>query len=219
MLTRTAEYSSSAAGLSISPAASEKAYAKFYEKRCEMLETSLIKHCSPTLASLKTANLFSYEYRTKKELRKSVRYWNNQMSCKGIRLVVMKKNKHRALIYVCRISSLENELKKADTAAFLEKYGYDAANARKAVRHLKKRMCSSGGFPHEIGVFLGYPLEDVTGFIENGGKGFVEVGFWKVYGDKEEAEKTFYKYKKCTDIYIRLWECGRRSIGQLTVAA
>ena len=66
--------------------------------RCTMLEMSLIKHCSPTLASLKTANLFSYSYSTERGLRKSIKYWNEQMSCKGIRLTVMKKKDNRALI-------------------------------------------------------------------------------------------------------------------------
>lgn len=186
--------------------------------RCTMLEMSLIKHCSPTLASLKTANLFSYSYSTERDLRKSIRYWNEQMSCKGIRLTVMKKKDNRALIYVCRISKLESVLANEDMAAFLKRYGYDGMGVDGALRRLKKRLRSSGEFPHEIGIFLGYPLEDVTGFIENEGKGFVEVGFWKVYGDKENAEKTFCKYRKCTDIYTRLWECGK-SVWQLTVAA
>ena len=35
--------------------------------------------------------------------------------------------------------------------------------------------------------------------------------------DKEEAERTFCKYKKCTDVYNRLWRNGR-SIQKLTVA-
>jgi len=58
----------------------------------------------------------------------------------------------------------------------------------------------------------------VTGFIRNTGQNFVYMGFWKVYGNKEEAVKTFRRYKKCTDIYSRLWEQGR-SVKKLIVAA
>ena len=84
---------------------------------------------------------------------------------------------------------------------------------------IRDRRCNaSKEFPHEIGVFLGYPLEDVTGFINNTGKNFRYSGIWKVYGDEKEAEKRFYKYKKCTEIYTRLWNNGR-SLWQLTVAA
>ena len=84
--------------------------------------------------------------------------------------------------------------------------------------HLKERLSINEEFPHEIGVFLGYPLEDVMGFIHHNGKNFQLSGMWKVYGNKEDAEEKFGKYKKCTDIYLRLWNSGR-SVQQLTVAA
>ena len=34
------------------------------------------------------------------------------------------------------------------------------------------RLQENEGFPHEIGLFLGYPPEDVLGFIENKGEFF-----------------------------------------------
>ena len=34
----------------------------------------------------------------------------------------------------------------------------------------------------------------------------------------EQAEKQFARYKKCRDVYVRLWQQGR-SVLQLTVAA
>ena len=87
-----------------------------------LLETHLIKHCSPTLASLKMANLFNYSYWTERELMESMEYWNKQMSGKGIRLFVLRKSNRRALIYVCRFSDLERELRKPQTAEFLRRY-------------------------------------------------------------------------------------------------
>ena len=41
-----------------------------------MLEKQLIEHCSPTLASLKTANLFTYRYAEEEGLMESVSQWN-----------------------------------------------------------------------------------------------------------------------------------------------
>ncbi|MBO3445864.1 DUF3793 family protein [Clostridium sp. CCUG 7971] len=38
-------------------------------------------------------------------------------------------------------------------------------------------------FPHEIGIFLGYPLKDVAGFMGYGNYKFCKVRYWKVYGD------------------------------------
>ena len=41
---------------------------------------------------------------------------------------------------------------------------------------------------------LGYPAEDVQGFIENETKECKCVGCWNVYGDVEQAQKKFELY-------------------------
>ena len=93
-------------------------------------------------------------------------------------------------------------------------------DAEEALVHLIERLSEleDGGFPHEIGIFLDYPLGDVIGFIENAGRNFKCSGCWKVYCNECEAVKLFAKYKKCRDVYVRLWQQGR-SVMQLTVAA
>ena len=67
----------------------------------------------------------------------------------------------------------------------------------------------------EIGLFLGYPPEDVEGFIENSHECKMS-GFWKVYGDVHSAELLFNKYKKCTKVYCEQWKNGK-TIERLTV--
>ena len=55
-----------------------------------------------------------------------------------------------------------------------------------------KLTCRKGKrFPHEIGVLLGYPAEDVKGFVVNEGKNYLYSGYWKVYGDLSEAKQLF----------------------------
>ena len=86
------------------------------------------------------------------------------------------------------------------------------------MKKIKERFSHGGDFPHEIGIFLGYPLGDVIGFIQNLGKNCKCTGCWKVYCDECSAKKTFDKFKKCTEVYTRLWSQGR-TVLQLTVAA
>ena len=74
-----------------------------------------------------------------------------------------------------------------------------------------------GEFPHEVGLFLSYPPEDVKGFIDHRACGFKCAGLWKVYGDEEKARTLFAKYRKCTEIYCALWQSGSR-LEQLAVA-
>ena len=56
-----------------------------------MLEKYLIEHCSPTLASLKTANLFTFSYNREAELSNQLNSWNQKLSGRGIELAVLRK--------------------------------------------------------------------------------------------------------------------------------
>ena len=46
-------------------------------------------------------------------------------------------------------------------------------------------------FPHEIGLFLGYPVQDVKAFIAYDGKNYCACRYWKVYTDVENSLKKF----------------------------
>lgn len=87
-----------------------------------------------------------------------------------------------------------------------------------AISKLKKRIAEEKCFPHEIGVFLGYPIGDVREFIRNKGQNCLFCGVWKVYCDAGESLKKFERYKKCTQVYSKVFANGR-NISQLTVSA
>ena len=99
----------------------------------------------------------------------------------------------------------------------LRQYGYTVDDAEQCVAQLCTRLQGSGSFPHEIGLFLGYPAEDVRGFIENKAQNFKLVGTWKVYGDVDAARRTFARYQKCTESYCRAYSAGL-GLEQLAVA-
>ncbi|QUO30798.1 DUF3793 family protein [Coprococcus sp. AF21-14LB] len=183
-----------------------------------MFEKYLITYCSPTLASLKSANLFTVKYVSESELCLQLDVWNAHFRSKGLCLMVLRRQEHTALIYIYRHSLLSKELKKPGVAAFLAGYGYESTEFPYVLEHLKARIEQSGSFPHEIGVFLGYPLADVIGFIENAGQNSKCSGCWKVYCNECEAIRTFARFKKCKEVYERLWRQGR-SVMKLTVAA
>ncbi len=183
-----------------------------------MLEQYLIKNCSPTLASLKTANLINVPFKNYDELISSVSHWNARLSPKGVDLIVLKLCESTALIYVCRKCNLQRDLNSDGVLDFLKLYGYKSTDVDYCINRLSQRLSLSADFPHEVGVFLGYPLDDVIGFISNRGQNSKCCGCWKVYCNECEALKTFAKFKKCTKIYCKLWSQGR-SIIKLTVAA
>ena len=75
----------------------------------------------------------------------------------------------------------------------------------------------SGEFPHEVGLFLSYPPEDVAGFIANNARRCKCAGLWKVYGDEKRARRMFHAFKACTADYCRHLRSGR-PLEELVVA-
>ena len=72
----------------------------------------------------------------------------------------------------------------------------------------QKYMKEHLSFPHELGLLLGYPVEDVLGFIRNEGRNYLYCGYWKVYGDVDAARITFDRYNQAKEDAIRLISSG-----------
>ena len=113
---------------------------------------------------------------------------------------------------------LEQDLLKPGVMEFLRKYGYENSKSGDCLTRLKNRFDTADGFHHEIGLFLDYPLPDVTCFIEQGGKNCKCWGVWKVYSNEKETKALFDRFRKCTEVYRKVFARGR-TLAQLTVAA
>lgn len=182
-----------------------------------MSEDLIIKHCSPTLAGLKTGNLFSCTYTSVKDTEDFIKKLNRIFNPKGVNALPLKYGNGRVLIYVFRPSKLARDLSDEYTCLLLKNQGYHSLDVGSCVEMLRERVSSSSEFPHEIGLFLGYPPEDVNGFILHKGNCCKCTGCWKVYGNEENAIKQFAKFRKCSDIYYTKWLQGT-SLQKLTVA-
>ena len=179
-----------------------------------MIENYLIGHCAPALAGIKTANLFDMKVDSEEELAQQISQWNSRLEPRGLSLRVLRYRNQKALVYVYRCSRLGADLARPEVINFLRQYGYQSTDPEYALSLLAKRIREEEEFPHEIGLFLGYPLGDVVGFIENAGQNCRCTGCWKVYCNECEAVKLFAQYRKCREVYMRLWSQGR-SVMQL----
>lgn len=182
-----------------------------------MSEEYIIRHCAPTLAGLKTGSIFACPYETKAALLDSIRHLNTRLRCKGLRILPLRFTEKRALIYLYRPQKLSADLSDATASELLRQHGYCTGSCEKCVGQLAHKLRAQKDFPHEIGLFLGYPAEDVHGFIEQGPDCCKCSGCWKVYGDEAAAKKKFAQYKKCTRVYCDQWAKGK-DIERLTVA-
>ncbi|MBO6215257.1 MAG: DUF3793 family protein [Lachnospiraceae bacterium] len=181
-----------------------------------MSEELIIEHCSPTLAGIKTGNMFSVKNTEKTKLYKELRELNNIFRDKGLRLILLKSTNEHSIVYLYRPDQLKNDLKDPKALKILKKRGYKHKSPECCIVELVDRLKSNEGFPHEIGLFLGYPPSDVEGFMKHPCSGVKCSGCWKAYSDPDAAERTFNRYRKCTEFYLRMNRKGR-SLSDLTV--
>ncbi|MEG0156888.1 MAG: DUF3793 family protein [Anaerovoracaceae bacterium] len=182
-----------------------------------MSDELIVRHCSPTLAGLKTANMFTCEFSSLEELKEKIEKFNGHLNEKGVKFYLLRHKGKKALIYVCRPGKLSRDLSCEEAKELLEKNGYPCTTIDEQLQVLSGRLHEFPEFPHEIGLFLGYPVEDVEGFILNRGENCKSVGAWKVYGDVTKAEKRFTQYRKCREVYCKKLMEGA-SLQRLTVA-
>lgn len=168
-----------------------------------MSDKTIVRFCSPTLAGLKVASLFTYKFNNKSQLCRDIKRANRRLQIKGIKFQILNIFNNLAIIYVYRISKLQIILENKEIEKFLSTFGYRDFDIVSCLKNLSLRMRENNNFPHEIGIFLGYPLKDTIAFIENKGKNYLCSGYWKVYNNETEAIKIFARYKKCTEIYCK----------------
>ena len=129
-----------------------------------MSEKMLVRNCSPTMAGLKTGNLFSCDFESVAQMREILRSYNRRLTPKGVRLLPVRFRNGRALIYVYRPTRLAQDLCDRTARDILHARGYRCDQPSACVARLARRLHDSEEFPHEIGLFLGYPPKDVHGF-------------------------------------------------------
>ncbi len=162
-----------------------------------MLEFLIANHCAPALAGIKPSNIVSCQKSDTALIRRELNILNKQLNTKDIYAEFVAESKDNVLIMVYRKKALENHLANSKNNAFLKRYGYAGSkNLSDYLERLKFRLAKED-FPHEIGVFLGYPLRDIHCFINHKNDGCILTGDWKVYHNAEEAKKIFARYKAC----------------------
>ena len=90
----------------------------------------MVRHCSPTLAGLKTGSMFSYPFANNSDLYDSVRYWNRLFTGKGLRVLPLCHRDGRALIYVFRPQKLCQDLRDSTACELLRFIENNAKNSK-----------------------------------------------------------------------------------------
>lgn len=165
------------------------------------LNSQLAFQCAPVLMGYKISNLLMIE--REKVHQVSQLFSRTELSCK---LLMVSGEKAAFLIY--REEELFSYLKEPGVREMMEIFGYDRYDLEPILEEFSARYTeyveADGKFPHEMGLLLGYPVDDVAGFIQNEGENFLYSGYWKVYTNLSEALEHFERYDQAKETAIRM---------------
>lgn len=170
------------------------------------LQVQLILQCAPFLKGIKIACILNITEENSRELYEI-------LEGTGIKFKILTRNHGKCLVFLYRRESFSRYLKLTDVRGFLGSYGYENVELEKMLERLSKRVCQySDGeicFPHEIGAFLDYPIDDVKCFIEKDGKDSLFSGYWKVYNNPGRAKMIFWAYDKAKTSAVNEYLIGK----------
>ena len=169
------------------------------------IETQIALQCAPLISGLKVSNLLIISAEDEALVRVILRR-------SGISFFRLLRTGEKVTFLLFRKNPLEAYLKQQEVEAMLAEAGYAELSLGNILSTFQKRyahyMSAGGRFPHEMGLLLGYPAEDVKGFVENEGKNFLYSGYWKVYADVEEKRRLFQKFENAKETVIQLLSYG-----------
>lgn len=158
---------------------------------------NLIKYtASPTIDGVKSSTLMIFRKDAKRNLYEQwIKYQDYIKQNLNVKFHKLKETEESIHVLFYDPYLLKQILLDSKNIKFLSRFGYDKEKTTfEALEKLASRY--SKACPHEVGVFLGYPVDDVLDFIYPSEKECLMKGYWKVYNDLEKAQQTFNEYDR-----------------------
>lgn len=177
-------------------------------------EIQLALQCAPLIAGLKVSNLFIIKLSEMVAFKEVIQGTDISWYC-------LMTDKQKVTLLLFRKEEYSKYLADKAVQKILAQFGYTELMMEKVLKEFKTRYfnCIRLGyaFPHEMGVLLGYPIEDVQGFITHRGKDFLHSGYWKVYDKLPEKLSLFQQYDHAMESVIHYLYYGINIVDILNI--
>lgn len=162
----------------------------------------LVNQCAPVMKHLKPAQMLTLSKECVKEMASLCQTWD-------LCYLNLYQDTRKEVILIYREAEMLRFLGREKVLHLLEEKNYDISSFSTMIHSLCEKMESFykgvGKYPHEVGLFLGYPLEDVLGFMGEKQVKPLYRGYWVVYNDLNHAKNVFKKYDQARrELLLRL---------------
>jgi hypothetical protein len=176
------------------------------DERIRAMQELAAFQCAPVIFNIKPSNLLIID-------RKYAMALKSLMVSTGVKVRCFDHSSEKQVWFLYREQAMQACLSEPENRSFIASFGYhQEMNLEEIFNYAGRRfrLYKNGqiDFPHEMGIFLGYPLGDVKGFIKNKGRNCLCTGYWKVYENEQKARETFQLYAKVRKLAMEMVQSG-----------
>lgn len=174
-----------------------------YIRDDESIKKFLLFNSALVIANIKPSVTVTIQKTSKSCYSNWLKYGENFLSDINLQFINLREDENSIILLIYKTNVLKNYLLKDDSLEFLINLGYKKSDdIEYYVENLKDRY-EENQCPHELGIFLGIPLDDVKIFMECKDKKCLGCGYWKVYSNYDEAKRIFRRYDEVKDTAMK----------------
>lgn len=166
----------------------------------ECVATFLVFGSAEVLSGVRPANLVHIFNRTFGCGRNMYDLWHKYgaalMQESRIEAMPLHNSPTSTLLLLYAPVLLQRRLHSRSATTFLCTLGYSITKEIDEILHQLRARFVGTDVPHEIGVFLGYPLKDVAAFMGHNELPVASQRLWKIYGRSHRSEALADLYQK-----------------------
>ncbi|GAA0763344.1 DUF3793 family protein [Clostridium sartagoforme] len=160
----------------------------------EAIKNFLVYNSSLVIAGVKPSVTLTIKKSPENTYESWIKYGKDFLENINLKSLCLREEKNASIILVYNENILKEHILKKENIEFLNMLGYKKEDSiYEYVQQLKERY-QEFNCPHELGIFLGIPIDDVKDFMECSSKRCLGCGYWKVYSNYEEAKRVFKNY-------------------------
>jgi hypothetical protein len=122
----------------------------------------------------------------------------------NLQLEEIRELNGRLQVIFYRKEILDSVLKQKQIYDFLVSMDYPKKYSVEVYLRILKQKLMMSQFPHEIGIFLGYPLKDVLGFMGILPLPYRRTQGWRIYGEEMPSDELYIKYSEARHIMRKI---------------
>lgn len=161
----------------------------------------LVESLAPLILGIKPSVLLNVSTESEMEWQEFEGLYTQQRPLK-IRKIRELNGRMQVIFYQSEL--LDSVLRQNSIQEFLRTLSYPKQYSLDIYLNLLRHRIISFKFPHEVGVFLGYPLKDVLGFMGLLPLPYRKTQGWRIYGDETLSNQVYEKYRQARNIMKRL---------------